>query len=121
MQAHTLTTGLPKMAPVAGRLIHLTMGEVANYLFGGEWSAVDVLQRMFRAKHNLFSHEGTQVGIIAGEVAGLLIGYGAPAMKALEVPTAFGLLRACGLADFSRFLWRSRPLLVLEEAKPDEY
>jgi ribosomal protein S18 acetylase RimI-like enzyme len=121
MQPHMRTTGLPEMAPVAGRLIYLTMGPIADYLFGGAQTAVAVLEQMLRADHNLFSHETAQVGIVDGEVSGLMIGYGAPAMRALGLPTAAKLLRACGMGGFLRFLWRCRPLLTVEEARPDEY
>lgn len=111
------------MAPAASTLIHLTMGAVADFLFGAgsPEKAREVLERLFRARNNYFSHQFAVVAEVEEEVAGLLIGYSVRFSNHLDLPTAYHLLRATGPLGFIGFLARARPLLGLKEAEEDEY
>jgi ribosomal protein S18 acetylase RimI-like enzyme len=99
------------------------MGKVADYLFGGGSSetARQVLEGLFQARRNYFSHEYAVVATCSGEVRGLLIGYGVPFMNSLELPTAFCMLRAFGALRYAGFLVRALPLTGVKEAEEDEY
>jgi hypothetical protein len=79
-----------EMAPVASDLIYLTMGKVADYVFGAgkPQQAKQLLARLFRARSNLFSHQFAEVALLSGNVAGLLISYSVRFSNSLELPTA---------------------------------
>ena len=118
----TLEPATPDMSPVASSLIHLTMGRLAGYLFGSDaQDAQSLLGRLFRAESNRFSHQFSEVATQSGEVVGLVVTYSGRKLKALGLPTASHLLRACGVAAFIRFLSRALPLATVKEAADDEY
>jgi ribosomal protein S18 acetylase RimI-like enzyme len=111
------------MAPIASELIYLTMGKMADYLFGAgdEWKARDVLKHLFRNKSNRFSHQFTDVAISSGNIIGLMISYSYRTMKSLEFPMAYQLALKHGLFRFFQFLKRALPLSGIQEAGRDEY
>ncbi|MCU0522898.1 MAG: GNAT family N-acetyltransferase [Anaerolineae bacterium] len=111
------------MAPVAAALIALTMGRLADHLFGLDDArrARDLLSRLFRARNNRFSHQFAEVAAQSGEVMGLVIAYSGRRLKSLALPTASHLIRAGGAAAFLRFLARALPLSGVREARDDEY
>ena len=84
-------------------------------------SALKALQRLFAAKHNLFSHEFAEFAQVDGDVAGLVLDYPARTMKKLEVPTILQYVRASGLANALRMVWHSFPLQGIARADPNEY
>jgi hypothetical protein len=49
---------VPEMAPIASRLIHATMGIVADHLFGAGESGQSpaLVGSLFRLRHNVFSY-----------------------------------------------------------------
>jgi ribosomal protein S18 acetylase RimI-like enzyme len=112
-----------EMAHMAAPLLHLTMGAVADYLFGaGNTARADqVLVHLFRARNNYFSHQFAVAAMESGEVTGLLISYSVRFSSRLALPTAFHLLRATGIPGFVGFLARARPLVGVKEAEEDEY
>jgi ribosomal protein S18 acetylase RimI-like enzyme len=122
MQAE-LIPATPEMAPAGSTLIHLTMGKVADYLFGdGSPAKADyVLGRLFRARRNYFSYEISTVAAVSGDVRGLLIGLAVPFMNSLELATAYRLCRTLGILGYLGFLARARPLSTVKEAEEDEY
>jgi len=111
------------MAPVAAALIYLTMGEMADYLFGAgdPQQAQTLLGRLFQAGANRFSYQYTEVAGMSGEVAGLVISYSGRLMRALEMPMAFQMLRLTGIPGLVRFVRRASPLVGVREAEDDEY
>ena len=111
------------MAPVASTLIYLTMGKMADYLFGldNAQSAQRLLSRLFQARSNRFSYQFTEVVALSGIVAGLTITYSGRLMKSLELPMALCLIRASGIGGFFRFVRRAFPLLGVKEVESDEY
>lgn len=113
----------PDMAPVAATLIYMTLGKMADYLFGADdpRRAQDLLARLFRLGFNRFSYRFTGVAAPDGEVSGLLISYSGPVMRTLDVPMALELKRQTGLQGFARFMGRVLPLARIKEAEDDEY
>lgn len=113
----------PEMAPIAAELIYLTMGVVADYLFGADDAerARAVMGRMFRLRRNLFSFEFADVVMLGEKPAGLVVTFPVKTMQSLELPTAYQLARTSGLAALLRMLIRSRPLAGVKEAEDDEY
>jgi ribosomal protein S18 acetylase RimI-like enzyme len=118
-----LQPATPDMATVASTLIYLTMGKMADYLFGSDnaQNAQDLLKRLFREKSNRFSHQFTEVATLSGEVTGLVIAYSGRFMKSLELPTALSLVKSSGVLGFIRFVKRAFPLLGVKEVENDEY
>lgn len=113
----------PEMAPIAAELIYLTMGKMADYLFGvgDPWKARDVLKYLFKNKNNRFSHQFTDVAISSGNIIGLMVSYSVRTMKSLEFPMAYQLALKHGLFRFFQFLMRALPLSGIQEAGRDEY
>jgi ribosomal protein S18 acetylase RimI-like enzyme len=112
-----------EMAPQASALIYLTMGKMADYLFGSDNAnnAQVVLTRLFREKTNRFSYQHTLVATLSGTITGMAITYPGSLMKSLQVPTAFSLFRARGIFGFIQFINRASPLFGVTEAENDEY
>jgi len=118
-----LRPATPEMAPVAAKLLYLTLGPLADYWMGvdAEQAAVPILQRMFGANKNLFSYQFATFADVDGEAAGLELSYPARLMKALEVRTLLRYLVTAGPANALRMIWRSYPLQSITESAPDEY
>lgn len=113
----------PRLAPVASALIYLTMGKMADYLFGSDdaQTAQGLLMRLFQRKSNRFSYQFTKVVTLSGNVSGLVVAYSGRVMKSLELPTAFNLIRVSGVRTFFRFVKRAFPLFGVKEVENDEY
>jgi ribosomal protein S18 acetylase RimI-like enzyme len=111
------------MASGAARLIYLTMGAVADYLFGADHAerATTVLGGLFRAKSNLFSYQLADVVTVAETPVALVMASSWHVLQSLEIPTAYQLARAGGISGLIRMLIRSRPLMGVKEAEDDEY
>jgi ribosomal protein S18 acetylase RimI-like enzyme len=118
-----LKPATPDMAPVASTLIYLTMGKMADYLFGSDnaQNGQGLLKRLFREKSNRFSYQFTQVATLSEELTGLVIAYSGRLMKSLELPMALHLIRASGVLGFIRFVKRAFPLFGVKEVENDEY
>lgn len=118
-----LKPATPDMAPMASALIYLTMGKMADYLFGSDISknVQGLLMRLFREKNNRFSHQFTEVAIFSGVITGLVIAYSGRLVKSLELPTAINLIHVYGVLDFIQFIKRAFPLFGVKEVENDEY
>jgi hypothetical protein len=108
-----LQAAAPEWAPVAGELIYLTMGTVADYLFGGgdPEQAQAALARLFEADANIFSHQLAVAVIVGGQPVGMLVSGPWEVMQRLQVPTAFAIGRTSGMAALVRLAIRSLPLM----------
>lgn len=118
-----LQRATPDMATVASALIYLSMGKMADYLFGlvKAKPAQELLKHLFREKSNRFSYQFTEVATLSGKVTGLVITYPGRLMKSLELPTAVHLFQACGVSGFIQFMKRASPLFGVKEVENDEY
>ena len=118
-----LQSATPDVAPIASSLIYLTMGKMADYLFGSDnaQNAQKLLMHLFRRKSNRFSYQFTKVALLSSEVVGLVISYSGLMMKLLEFPTAINLIQERGILEFIKFIKRALPLWGIKEAENDEY
>ena len=110
-------------ADTSTQLIYMTMGSLADYLFGGddERAAKKVISRLFRRQKNRYSHQYTNLAIIDGDVAGLLLSYPGKVLKSLNFPMVESMFAVTELPQLLRFFYRSLPLISIKEAASDEY
>ena len=113
----------PDVAAAASTLIYMTMGGMADYLFGAgdPARARDLLGRLFRLESNRFSYRFADVATLSGQTTGLLISYSGRVMRSLDLQMAVELLRQSGFVDFARFMGRVLPVAGVREAEDDEY
>ena len=104
-------------------LIYLTMGRLADFLFGSDKpsKAQSVLAELFVKEANRFSYQFVNVAEMSGRVVGLLLAYSGREIESLRFPMARQLFVACGLPGMFRFLQRGLPLMGVKEAKAEEY
>lgn len=113
----------PDDAPAGAGLIHLPMGQVADYLFGFDDPALarSVLMRLFAQRDNRFSYQFADVAETAGEVTGLMLGYPEHVLQHVKLSMFRQLSAIYGWRRMLRFLRRSLPLAKLIEARPHEF
>ena len=105
------------------RLIHMTMGRLADFLLGSDKpsKAETVLAKLFVREANRFSYQFVNVAEVSERVVGLLLAYSGREMESLRFPMARQLLVVCGLPGIFRFLRRGLPLMGVREAEAEEY
>jgi ribosomal protein S18 acetylase RimI-like enzyme len=103
--------------------MHLALGRFGEYTFGNGNPAktLDVLERLFIAGSNRFSHKYAFMAEKGGRVAGLLLAHPAKIMTRLDLLTGRPMLRILGLGEVLRLLVRLLPLAGGREAERDEY
>ena len=104
-------------------LIYLTMGRLADFLFGSDKpsKAQSVLAEFFVKEANRFSYQLVNVAEMSGRVVGLLLAYSGREIESLRFSMARQLFVVCGLPGLFRFLQRGLPLMGVKEAKAEEY
>ncbi len=104
-------------------LIYLTMGRLADFLFGSDKPsrAQSVLAELFVREANRFSYQFVHVAEMSGRVVGLLLAYSGREIESLRFPMARQLFVVCGLPGMLRFLRRALPLMGVKEAEAEEY
>lgn len=104
-------------------LIYLTMGRLADFLFGSDkpLEAENVLAQLFVREANRFSYQFVDVAEMSGRVVGLLLAYSGREIESLRFPMARQLFVVCGLPGMFRFLRRGLPLMGVKEAEAEEY
>jgi len=104
-------------------LIYLTMGRLADFLFGSDkpLEAENVLAQLFVREANRFSYQFVHVAEMSGRVVGLLLAYSGREIESLRFPMARQLFVVCGLPGMFRFLRRGLPLMGVKEAEAEEY
>jgi len=110
-------------ANTSTQLIYMTMGSLADYLLGGddEGAAKKVISRLFRRQKNRYSYQYTNLAIIDGEVAGLILSYPGKVLKSLNFPMVESMIAVSELPQLLQFFYRSLPLIRIKEAAADEY
>ncbi|NKQ35228.1 MAG: GNAT family N-acetyltransferase [Chloroflexi bacterium] len=113
----------PDDAEASTELIYMTMGSMANYLLGHDDAAEakGVISRLFPREKNRYSYQYTDLALINGKIAGLLLAYPGKVMKSLEFPMAESMFAVNELPETLRFFYRSLPLMNIKEVEPDEY
>ena len=110
-------------AEASAQLIYMTMGTMADYLMGHDEAekAKQIISRLFQKRNNRYSNQYTELAIIDGEIAGLLLSYSGKVMNSLRLPMATNILDVYEFPDALRFFHRSLPLMTMKEAEADEY
>ena len=110
-------------AEASTQLIYSTMGSMADYLLGGDDAAEaqKIISRLFQRRKNRYSHQYTDLALINGEVAGLLLSYSGKVLKSLEFPMVESMFAVNKLSETLRFFYRSLPFMNVKEVEADEY
>jgi len=110
-------------AEASTQLIYITMGSMADYLLGGDDAAAakNIISRLFQRQKNRYSHQYTDLAIINGEVAGLLLSYSGKVLKSLNFPMVESMFTVNELPETLQFFYRSLPLMNIKEVAADEY
>ncbi len=112
----------PEDAGLAARLMYLSMGELADYLFGGTHISVDgILAGLFSMEGNRFSRGIADLAEWDGQPAGMLVSFPGWEFTRRELAIGMGLLKLCGLLDVMRLSLRALSIANGVETRRDEY
>lgn len=118
----TIRPANPDDAHLASQLTHLSMDELANYLFGiVHLSVNELLAGLFSLKGNRFSWDITDVANWNDEPVGMLVSFPGWEITRRNLTTGIGLLKLCGLLDFLRLAARAMSVAEGIETYRDEY
>lgn len=108
---------------IATSLIHMTMGQFADYLFGADnpTKVIEVISRLFAQPLNRFSYQFADIVDIDDKAAGIMISYPGRKMNRLGLSMGKQLWSIYGARGFVRFVRRVLPLAFMREASTDEY
>jgi ribosomal protein S18 acetylase RimI-like enzyme len=118
----TIRPASPDDAELVVRLIQLSMGVLADYLFGGVRTPVDeILAGLYKFETNRYSWSRTDIAEWDGEAVGMIISF--PGVEALyrDIATGFGLFKLCNFFDVMRLAVRALSIASGIETKRDEY
>ncbi len=124
MIVFSIRPAFPQDALVAARLIALSMGPMADFLFAsrvGPGGAEAVLADLFARPGNRFSHQFAEVAEVGGRAVGLLIAYSSHLMGRLAVAMGRQLAETRGVRGILRLMPRVLPLAPFREAEAGEY
>lgn len=123
MFAFSTRPALPGDAPIAGRLIYLSMGPMADFLFSGRTSpsAEHTLASLFAKPQNRFSYQFADVAETGGLIVGLLIAYPSHLMRRLAFAMSRQIAEICGIKAILRLLPLALPFLWVHETEGREY
>jgi len=117
----TIRPATPGDADLASQLIHLSMGELAEYLFGGVRKPVnEILKGLYVAGHNRFSWATAVVAEDDGKPVGVMFSFPGNEIIRRELIIGAILLKICGL-DILKMVPRALPIADGVEAYRDEY
>lgn len=109
-------------AVLASRLMYLSMGELADYLFGATHLSVDeILAGLFLLEGNRFSSSISDLAEWDGQPAGMLVSFPGREFTRRELNIGLGLLKLCGLWEVLRLSPRALSIASGVEAYRDEY
>ena len=112
----------PDDAGLASRLIYLSMGELADYLFGGVRLSVDeILASLFLLEGNRFSWDIADVAEWDGDPAGMLVSFPGWEITRRNIVTGAGLFELCGILELLRLFMRALSIADGVEPRRDEY
>jgi ribosomal protein S18 acetylase RimI-like enzyme len=105
------------------RLVYLTMGIEADWLFGHIKShpTLQVLADLFRRKENRVSHTLAHLAISDGQVVGLLLAYPGDLLSHLNWMTGWYLLNILGVSATIRLALIQSAYGNLKETEADEF
>lgn len=118
----TIRSATREHAQLASRLIYLSMGELADYLFGGAHRPVDeILAGLFLKQGNRFSRSIADIAEWEGQPAGMLVSFPGWEFFRRELAIGLGLLELCGLRDVLRLSLPALSIASGVETYRDEY
>ena len=123
MQAITIRPAGPADSDLVARLIYLTMGIEADWLFGQrkECSTIEVLARLCMRRGNRASFDTTYLAERAGQVSGLILAYPGSLLARLNWMTVWNMLQLFGLAETIQFIRMQSAYGDLKETEVDEF
>jgi ribosomal protein S18 acetylase RimI-like enzyme len=113
----------PEDADLLARLIHLTMGIEADWLFGRgkDHPALQVISELSRYPENRVSHTLAHLAERNGQAVGLLLSYPGAQLTRLNLMTGWHLLKTQGLLATLRLAGIQPAYGNLKECAGDEY
>lgn len=112
----------PGDAEPASRLTQLSMGELADYLFGRVHLSVDeILAGLFSLEGNRFSRGAANLAEMDDEPVGLLVSFPGRESARRNIVTGVSLFKLCGLSDLLRLSARALSIAEGVETRRDEY
>jgi ribosomal protein S18 acetylase RimI-like enzyme len=123
MQAITIRPALPSDSSHVARLIYLTMGIEADWLFGQAKGhpTHQVLTELSAHKKNRVSFSLAYMAERDGQIMGLLLAYPGRMLSQLDRQTGWDILRLLGLTTFIHLARSQSAYDDLIEAKADEF
>jgi ribosomal protein S18 acetylase RimI-like enzyme len=123
MPTISIRPALPADSTQVARLIYLTMGIEADWLFGQEkgLSTLQVLADLCRRKKNRLSHTHAYLAERDGQPAGLLLSYPGKILSRLDWLTGLCLLKIIGLSGTIRLARIQSAYGDLQETGADEF
>lgn len=113
----------PADAQAVASLIHMTMGQFADYLFGAgnPTEAIEVIGKLFVQPLNRFSYQFADIVDVDGKVTSVLLSYPGRIMNRLDLLMGKQLWSIYGALGFVRLVRRVLSLTFVREARTDEY
>lgn len=112
----------PGDAEFASSLIHLSMGELADYLFGGvHLSVEEILSGLFLLEKNRFSWKVMEIAEWNGKPVGILVSYPGWEFSDRELAIGVGLFKVSGFWDAMRLSVRALSIASGVETLRNEY
>jgi ribosomal protein S18 acetylase RimI-like enzyme len=109
-------------AELVVRLIGMSMGVLADYLFGGVQTPVDeILAGLYKFENNRYSWSRTDIAELNGEAIGMVINYPGGETFSRSLATGLGLFKLCNFFDVMRLAVRALSIASGIENKVDEY
>lgn len=118
----TIRTANPDDAELVARLIQLSMGVLADYIFGGVRKPMDeILGGLYKFGGNRYGWTRTDIAEWDGESVGMIISFPGRETLSRNLATGFGLLKLCNFLDVLRLALRASSMGGGLETKRDEY
>jgi GNAT superfamily N-acetyltransferase len=109
-------------AEVVVRLIRMSMGVLADYLFGEVRTPLDeILTGLYRLKANRYSWSRTDIAEWYDETVGMIISFPGGETLYRNIATGLGLFKLCNFIDVMRLGLRALSMGSGIETKRDEY
>jgi ribosomal protein S18 acetylase RimI-like enzyme len=122
-QATIIRPAGPTDSDLVSRLIYLTMGIEADWLFGyrKERSTLQVLQSLFLHRNNRMGINLTYLAEYTGQACGLLLAFPGKLLSRLNWMTGWHFLQAFGPVGIAQLIWKQSAYGDLIETEVDEF
>lgn len=118
----TIRPATPDDAELVVRLIQLSMGVLADYLFGGVRTPMDdILAGLYRFDANRYSWSRTDIAEWDGKAVGMVINFPGGETLYRSIATGFGLFKICNFFDVIRLAVQALSIASGIENKREEY